>query len=268
MYAANNSVESGSVAYECEGHETRLSDCISPLSSTKAPCYYALVKCFYGRSTTSGLSAGIVAGVVVSLLAVLLLVASFIIILIVWLRRRATKNLKPACTGKDASTTSPKSSPTEETFNVHDNLSYQPVSSVSDASNAMLLQENPSYQPTTAVSAGIHASNAMLLQENPSYQPTTAVSSVTEASNMMLLQENPSYQPTTAVSSVTEASNAMLLQENPSYQPTTAVSSNSVTDASNTMVLQKNPSYQPIFQPPQIGETYEFVDTQAANSTA
>ena len=47
-----------SVTYECEGHETRLSDCMSPLSSTIAPCYYALVKCFsttdkrFGGSTT------------------------------------------------------------------------------------------------------------------------------------------------------------------------------------------------------------------------
>ena len=43
MYAViNNSMGSGNVTYECEGHETRLSDCMSPLSST---CYYALVKC-------------------------------------------------------------------------------------------------------------------------------------------------------------------------------------------------------------------------------
>ena len=46
MYAViNTSMGSGSVTYECEGHETRLSDCMSPLSSTIAPCYYALVKC-------------------------------------------------------------------------------------------------------------------------------------------------------------------------------------------------------------------------------
>ena len=96
MYAViNNSMGSGNVTYECEGHETRLSDCMSPLSSTIAPCYYALVKCFSttdkksGGSTTSGSSAGIVAGVVVSLLAVLLVVTIVIIILIVWLKRRA-----------------------------------------------------------------------------------------------------------------------------------------------------------------------------------
>ena len=59
----HNSMGSGSVTYECEGHETRLSDCMSPLSSTIAPCYYALVKCFSiytdkrsGESTTSGAS--------------------------------------------------------------------------------------------------------------------------------------------------------------------------------------------------------------------
>ena len=112
MYAViNNSMGSGSVTYECEGHETRLSDCMSPLSST---CYYALVKCFSttdkksGESITSGSSASIVAGVVVSLLAVLLVVTIVIIILIVWLKRR-NKNLKPR--DNNASTTSPQTSP-------------------------------------------------------------------------------------------------------------------------------------------------------------
>ena len=86
MYAViNNSMGSGSVTYEYEGHETRLSDCMSPLSSTIAPCYYALVKCTTdkksGESTTSGPSAGIVAGVVASLLAILLVVTIIIIIL-------------------------------------------------------------------------------------------------------------------------------------------------------------------------------------------
>ena len=119
MYAViNNSMGSGSVTYECEGHETRLSDCTSPLSSTKAPCYYALVKCFSatdkgsgesttspttsgssgsggsgpGGNTTSGSSAGIVGGVVASLIAVVTIVT----ILIVWLKRR-TKHLKQQC---------------------------------------------------------------------------------------------------------------------------------------------------------------------------
>ena len=42
MYTViNNSMGSGSVTYNCEGHETRLSDC---MTSTIAPCYYALVK--------------------------------------------------------------------------------------------------------------------------------------------------------------------------------------------------------------------------------
>ena len=136
MYTViNNSMGSGSVTYECEGHETRLSDCMSPLSSTIAPCYYALVKCFSitdkrsGESTTSGSSAGIVAGVVVSLLAVLLVVTIVIIILIVWLKRR-DKNLKPG--DNNASTTSPQTSPpavmtdTERLCNItllHDNPS-------------------------------------------------------------------------------------------------------------------------------------------------
>ena len=127
MYAViNNSMGSGSVTYECEGHERRLSDCMSPLSSTIAPCYYVLVKCLSttdngpgentttesegtdpGGSTTSGLSAGIVAGVVASLIAVLLVVTIIvIIILLVWLKRR-DKKLKP--TGNTHTTTSPRS---------------------------------------------------------------------------------------------------------------------------------------------------------------
>ena len=133
MYAViNNSMGSGSVTYECEGHETRLSDCMSPLSSTIAPCYYALVKCFSatdkgsgesttspttsgssgsggtgpGGSTTSGLSAGIVAGVVASLIAALLVVTIIVTILVVWLKRR-DKNLKP--TDNTHTTTSPQS---------------------------------------------------------------------------------------------------------------------------------------------------------------
>ena len=126
MYAViNNSMGSGNVTYECEGHETRLSDCMSPLSSTKAPCYYALVKCTTDKrsggsttspttsgssgsgrttgSTTSGSSAGIVAGVVAVLLVVTIVL---IIILIVWLKRR-DKNLKPA--DSNANNTSPPS---------------------------------------------------------------------------------------------------------------------------------------------------------------
>ena len=117
MYAViSNSMGSGSVSYECEGHETRLSDCMSPLSSTIAPCYYALVKCVSttdkksggsnktkkcgGSSTTSGSSAGIVAGVAVSLLAVLLVVTIVSIILSVG--RTNYKNLKAG--GNNAST--------------------------------------------------------------------------------------------------------------------------------------------------------------------
>ena len=132
MYAViNNSMGSGSVTYECEGHETRLLDCMSPMSSTIAPCYYALVKCFSttdkgsGESTTSRSSAGIVAGVAVSLLAVLLVV-TIIIILIVWLKRR-DKNTKPA--------TSPTSS--------------APVTAGTETSDVTLSLGNPTYQPTT-----------------------------------------------------------------------------------------------------------------------
>ena len=41
----NNSVGSGSVAYECEGNETRLSDCMIQLVSPATSCHYALVNC-------------------------------------------------------------------------------------------------------------------------------------------------------------------------------------------------------------------------------
>ena len=41
----NNSMGSGSVTYECEGNETRLSDCIISLTSPETSCHYALVNC-------------------------------------------------------------------------------------------------------------------------------------------------------------------------------------------------------------------------------
>ena len=41
----NNSMGSGSVTYECEGNETRLSDCMISLASQEPPCHYALVNC-------------------------------------------------------------------------------------------------------------------------------------------------------------------------------------------------------------------------------
>ena len=130
MYAViENTMGSGSVTYECEGHETRLSDCMSPLSSTIAPCYYVLVKCFSGGSTTSGSSAGIVAGVVVSSLTVLLVIT----IVIVWVKRRA-KNLKPA--DNTTTTTSPPS---------------------------------PTYASPVAVTGGTGASNETLELTNPTY---------------------------------------------------------------------------------------------------
>ena len=187
MYAViNNSIGSGSVTYECEGHEIRLSDCMSPLSSTIAPCYYALVKCFSttdkkpGGSTTSGSSAGIVSGVVVSLLAVLLVVTIviIIIILIVWLKRR-TKNLK--LRDDNANSTSPQTSPPAV------------MTDTEKACNITLLHDNPSYQLTTSVLSGTEAGNVTQLQENPSYQPITVDSAGTNASNMMMFQENPSY---------------------------------------------------------------------------
>ena len=141
MYAViNNSMGSGSVTYECEGHETRLSDCMSPPSSTIAPCYYALVKCFSttdkrsGGSTTSGSSAGIVAGIVVSLLAVVLVVTIVIIIVIVWLKRR-DKNLKPA---EDTAPTTTPQSP----------ICASPVA-VTAGPGASNVLTNPTYQPTT-----------------------------------------------------------------------------------------------------------------------
>ena len=135
MYAViNNSMGSGSVTYECEGHETRLSDCMSPLPSTIAPCYYALVKCTTdkksGGSTTT---AGIVAVVVVSLLTVLQVVT--IVIIVVWLKRRA-KNLKSADNTATTVTTSPLS-PT-----------YAEVTGGIGALNETLELSNPTYQPT------------------------------------------------------------------------------------------------------------------------
>ena len=151
MYAViNDSMGSRSVTYECEGNETRLSDCMSSLSSTIAPCYYALVKCFSttdkksgesnkttdnksGGSTTSGSYAGIVAGVVVSLLAVLLVV-TIVIILIVWLKKR-NKNLKP---GDDNASTSSPQSPT----------SSAAVTGGTGTSDVALALGNPTYSPT------------------------------------------------------------------------------------------------------------------------
>ena len=45
MYAViNNSMGSGSVTYECEGYETRLSDCMISTYSQET-CHYALVNC-------------------------------------------------------------------------------------------------------------------------------------------------------------------------------------------------------------------------------
>ena len=169
MYAViNNSMGSGSVTYECQGHETRLSDCMRPLSS---PCYYALVKCFsISDKKSGGNTTGIVAGVVVSLLAVLLVVTIVIIILIVWLKRRA-KNLKAG--GNNANSTSPQTSPNTVITDIEETC----------------LQDNPSYQPTTAFLSGTEAGNVMLLQENPSYQVVSA------GTNMIMLQDNPSYQP-------------------------------------------------------------------------
>ena len=169
MYAViNNSMGSGSVTYECGGHETRLSDCMSPPSSKIAPCYYALVKCFSKKSggstkitdKASGESATIVAGVVVSLLAVLLVVTIVIIILIVWLKRR-DKNLK---------------------FKTADNNPSSQTSStaVTADTEKTCLHDNPSYQYTTGFLSGTEAGNVILLQENPSYQPITVVSTGTK----------------------------------------------------------------------------------------
>ena len=164
----------GSVTYECEGHETRLSDCMSPLSSTIAPCYYALVKCFSkksggstkttdkgsGQSTTSGSSAGIVAGVVVSLLVVLLVVTIVIIILIVWLKRR-DKNFQLKAADNNSSSQTSSTAVTADT-------------------EKTCLHDNPSYQYTTGFLSGTEAGNVILLQENPSYQPITVVSTGTK----------------------------------------------------------------------------------------
>ena len=160
MYAViNNSMGSGSVTYECEGHETRLSDCMSPLSSTIAPCYYALVKCSSttdkksgestkttdkgsGVSTTSGSSAGIVAVVVGSLLAVLLVVTIVIIILIVLLKRK-NKNLKP--TGSNANNT--HASPQSPTSHASPQSPTSPPAGTG-TSDVTLSLGNPTYETT------------------------------------------------------------------------------------------------------------------------
>ena len=135
---------------------------MSQLSSTIAPCYYALVECSSttdkksgesnkttdkgsGVSTTSGSSAGIVAVVVGSLLAVLLVVTIVIIILIVLLKRK-DKNLKP--TGSNANST------------------------------------HASPQLPTSPPAGTGASNVTLALGNPTYQPTHFRPAQTEAINM------------------------------------------------------------------------------------
>ena len=140
MYAViNNSMGSESVTYECEGHETRLLDCMSsPLSSTIAPCYYALVKCITdkksGGSTTSGLSAGIVAGVVVSSLTVLLVVTIVVLIVGLTLKRRAKKP------GDNNVTIISPLSPTY--------ASFAAVTRGNGASNETLELTNPTYTPT------------------------------------------------------------------------------------------------------------------------
>ena len=41
----HNFVGSGSETYECEGNETRLSDCMISTASPETPCHYALVNC-------------------------------------------------------------------------------------------------------------------------------------------------------------------------------------------------------------------------------
>ena len=46
MYGViNNFVGSGSVTYECEGHETRLLNCRKVQGTPNTPCHYALVNC-------------------------------------------------------------------------------------------------------------------------------------------------------------------------------------------------------------------------------
>ena len=174
MYAViNNSMGSGSVTYECEGHETRLSDCMRPLSSTIVPCYYALVKCFSttdnksggcnktsdkksGGITTSGSFAGIMAGVVVSLIAVMLVVTIVIIILIVWLKRRA-KTLKPG--DNNASTTSPKLS--------------TPVTAATEASDVTMSLGNPTYEPTAHIQPAQTVETPHYNFVNPLYSTAT-----------------------------------------------------------------------------------------------
>ena len=42
---AKESLQSGGVAYECQGNETRLADCMITLDTEEIPCFYALVKC-------------------------------------------------------------------------------------------------------------------------------------------------------------------------------------------------------------------------------
>ena len=80
----------------------------------------------------------------------LLVITIVIIILIVWLKRRA-KNLKPG--DNNASTTAPQTSPPAV------------MTDTEKACNVTQLHDNPSYQLTTAVLSGTEASNVTQLQE-------------------------------------------------------------------------------------------------------
>ena len=93
-------LQSGGVAYECQGNETRLVDCMITLDAEEIPCSYALVKCVSAATVnpTSSLSSqpptsvpedgGVptavfagVGGVVVVIIALILLVILLILIL-------------------------------------------------------------------------------------------------------------------------------------------------------------------------------------------
>ena len=103
MLDGKESLQSGGVAYECQGNETRLVDCMITLDTAEIPCFYALVKCVSAGAVNATSSLGLtssqpptsvpedggvptavfagVGGVVVVIIALILLVTLLIVIL-------------------------------------------------------------------------------------------------------------------------------------------------------------------------------------------
>ena len=206
MYAMiNNSMGSGSVTYECEGHETRLSDCMSTLNSTIGPCYYALVKCF---STTDKRS------------------------------HLFTVHYSPLISTTNTHLSTVHCSPLTSTTNTHlSTVHCSPLTNPHPSAvycSPLTSTTNPGGSTTSGSSAGIVAGVVVSLlavllvvtiviiiltvwlkrkdknfkaggnNTNPSYKPTTTFVSGTKAGNVTQLQENPSYGLITVVSAGTK----------------------------------------------------------------